>query len=92
MNIATIDVYIDKTTNRFGIALAHAGYNYAWAEQAEQHERFGSPLGVIHICVWYGILSRAECETFALAWLGGQFKSTDLNDEIGNNKDADFEL
>lgn len=75
----TIDVYLDQNGEHFSVALASAGYNKKWTEQAEQCERFVSTPYLAYVCVWNGRLTRVECQTFVTAWLGNSFTSIDLN-------------
>jgi len=83
-NFATIDVFFptDDRNEYEWIAIAHTGYVEPLTENCDQHERFESLRGLIHVIVWNGTMQRRQCYDLAYAYAKGEFPVTPYNDLI----------
>lgn len=63
------------------LAWAHENdYSPDLQAECEQHYRFTSPRGVIHVCTWHGSISHGEAKAIALKWALGDFKRRQLKE------------
>lgn len=80
-NRATIEVYypVDEPRDNISLIWCHEGYIAGLHEDANQHERFETPTGLIHVVVYRGSISKSDAYALALLYAKREFVAVPLN-------------